>query len=303
MKKLRLALLLLLLTLAACSPAASRPSQSSEGGREAPGADTSSIAAGPELSAGKASDTADQTTTDRKVVATAQMSIVVDDPAQALQSVTALATGMGGFVVNSNLQKVTSSSGKEYPAASITVRVPASKLQEAMEKVRGLVPDRSTDILSEATNSQDITKEYVDLTARLKNLQAAEEQLRQMMDQATKSEDVFAIFEQLTNIRQQIEQVQGQIRYYDESVDLSALSVDIKAKESIEPVQIGGWQPTGIARDAVQALINALQGIGTALIWLVIVFVPIGAILFFPGRALWRLIHRRSRNKPAQPSD
>jgi uncharacterized lipoprotein YehR (DUF1307 family) len=301
MKKLRFALLLLLLALAACSPAASRPSQGSQGGPEAPGANSSSISAGPELSTGKASDTTDQTT-DRKVVATAQMSIAVNDPAQALQSITALATGTGGFVVNSNLQKVTSSSGKEYPAASITVRVPASKLQEAMEKVRGLVPDRSTDILTEATNSQDITKEYVDLTARLKNLQAAEEQLRKMMDQATKSEDVLAIFEQLTSIRQQIEQVQGQIRYYDESVDLSALSVDIQAKESIQPVQIGGWQPTGIARDALQALINALQGIGTALIWLVIVFVPVGAILFFPGRALWRLIRRRSRNKPGQPS-
>jgi hypothetical protein len=221
---------------------------------------------------------------ERLVIKQASMRVSVADPSQAAQSVMSMAEAMGGYVVNSNQWNSTDSSGKAYTQTSIMIRVPAERLDEAMQKIREMAADAKNGVLSENVNGQDVTSEYVDSQSRLRNLEAAEQQLVQLLDSATDLEYTLEIFRELTKIRSDIEVLQGRIKYLEESAALSSVTVEFVAEASLQPIQIGPWKPTGEAKKAVQSLIRSAQKVGTGLIWFVITWVPfllpIGLIIY-----------------------
>ena len=233
----------------------------------------------------------------RMVIKNADLSIVVEDPIQKMDAIMEMAEEMGGFVVNSNVWQNTLNSGARVPHASITIRIPAERLDEALDYIKTGVGE----ILSENVSGQDVTREYTDLRSRLRNLEAAEAQLQEIMDEARETEDVLQVYNNLVNVREQIEVIKGQMQYYEQAAALSAVSVDISGDEEARPLQIGGWQPVGVAKDAIETLVNTLQWLGEAAIWAILCVLPIGVIvgipLFFAGRYVQRLRKRRKAEK------
>ena len=230
---------------------------------------------------------------ERIVIKNANLSIVVANPTEAMDAIVSMTENMGGFVVNSNVYKTTTSSGAEVPVANITVRVPAEQLNQAMNLIKSLVENENLDVLREEVSGQDVTSEVTDLESRLRNLQEAEQQLLKIMDVATKTEDVMSVFRELTNVREQIEVLQGQIKYYRESARLSAVSVYIQSKEAIAPLTIGGWKPSIQVQKALQALINGMKYFGNFLIWLVIFLLPLAAVIGLPIHFIVKAIRKR----------
>lgn len=230
---------------------------------------------------------------ERIVIKNASLSIAVENPAENLGAVTKLADELGGFVVSSNLYKTTLPSGLEVPQANITIRVPAERLDEALTRIKS----GAGEILGETVSGQDVTREYTDLQSRLKNLEEAEAQLQAIMDEAFRTEDVINVFNQLTYYREQIEIVRGQIQYYESSAAFSAITVDILADAAVQPLTIGTWEPSGVAREAIQALINTLQGIADATIWLVLYILPVAIFLFIPLGLAWLGIKRWRKSR------
>jgi len=246
-------------------------------------------------------------TTERLVVKRAEMRVSVADPAEAMRTVVQWAENMQGYVVNSN-QWNSTSDGQTYINASVMVRVPAERLDEMMQKVRDLAADPKTGVLSETVTGEDVTAEYVDSQARLRNLKAAEAQLVELLDQAPDLEYTLDIFRELTEIRSQIEVLEGRIKYLEESAALSALSVEFVAEASLQPLQIGPWKPAGVAKEAIQTLVKVAQDVGTALIKFVIIWVPfllpIGLIVYFVRKgAKKRKAAREAQAAQVQPSD
>ena len=237
------------------------------------------------------------TNAERIVIKNADLSIVVLDPISALDTISGMAEQKGGFVVNSYIYKVTSSTGVELPAGNITVRVPAELLDETLTEIKALVEDADIDVLSESVSGQDVTAEVTDLESRLRNLQQAEEQLLEIMDNATDTEDVMSVFQQLTSIREDIEVLQGQLKYYQESARLSAIYVNVQAKEAVAPISIGGWRPALIFQRALQALIDGLKFLANALIWIVIFVAPIALIIGIPVYFIVKASKKRRKNK------
>ena len=230
----------------------------------------------------------------RIVIKTVSLALVFKDPVKSMDDIGKMAEDMGGFVVTSNLQQSHLESGEEVPEAEITIRVPAERLKEALEKMKA----DAIKVQNENVSGQDVTQEYTDQKSRLKNLEAAEADLRKIMDNAYTTEDVMSVYNQLIQVREQIEVVKGQIQYYEQASALSAITVHLIAEASIQPVTVAGWQPVGIARDAVQALIDALKFLVNVFIWLIIFFVPLGILIFIPIRIIWVLIRRmRSKSK------
>lgn len=296
------ALVLFALVLSACSPAASpfpeigglssKEGWSLDAAMEPPSAD---YARSPE-EAGEGS-----VSQERIVIKEATLEIVVKDPPQTLNMITKLADEMGGYVVNANLHQTRTISGEEHPRASITIRVPSSMFDEAL----GLIEAESDRLPVRNVNSQDVTSEYRDLQSRLRNQEAAENQLIRIMESASKTEDVLNVHRELTNIREQIELIKGKIQFYEQSSQLSAIRVEIIPKESVLPVTIAGWQPVGVVRDAVQSLVNTLQFLATTLIWIVIYLIPVLLVIFLPFYVIARLLfrwHTQRKSKPGTQS-
>jgi hypothetical protein len=235
---------------------------------------------------------------DRLVIKNANLTLVVKDPAEASVSITALAEGLGGFVVSSNIyQASVDTAGNKLMQANLAIRVPADRLNEALAQIKRLAVSGEAE--SENVTGEDVTAQYTNLESQLRNLEAAEAQLQKIMEEAKRTEDVLNVFNQLTSIRGQIEQVQGQIKYYRESAAMSLISISLLPDALSQPIEIGGWKAEGVAKEAVEALVRALQDLATAGIWLGILVLPLALIFLLPLWLIGRAVVRRMRRPKA----
>ena len=232
---------------------------------------------------------------ERLVIENADLAIVVTDPKARMAEITALANEFGGFVVSSNLYQSFTSFGMEVPEATIVIRVSSERLDEALTRIK----EGAVDIQYENRSGQDVTNQYVDLQARLKAKQAAEQKLLEILDQAVRAEDVLAIYLQVQNVQTEIEQLKGQIQYLEESAALSSISIRLIAEEGTQPIELGPWRPEGAAKEAIQDLILFFQNFVDFLIYFVLSILPALILVAIPlyvvyliGRAVYRRINR-----------
>ncbi|MGH2524310.1 MAG: DUF4349 domain-containing protein [Anaerolineales bacterium] len=293
-KKLIFFTLLMALAISACSPAAT---PAAEPARDFGAGGASGAPAPAEQEAQYATTTdaaANSAAVERLVIKNANLSLVVKDPTATVESVTALAEGLGGFVVSSNVyQATTDAAGNKIMQAQISIRVPVAQLSTALAQLKGM----AVTVNSENVSGEDVTAQYTDLESQLRNLEAAEAQLQKIMDGATKTEDVLNVYNQLVAVRGQIEQVKGQMKYYSESAAMSLIYVDLIPDALSRPIEIGGWRPEGVAKDALEALLRAFQGIATTLIWVGVYLLPLGLVFGIPLYLGARLVRRRRKPK------
>jgi hypothetical protein len=236
-----------------------------------------------------------QAAQERLVIQTADLAIVVQNPQARMNEISKMAQDMGGYVVSSNLYQTSTNLGKQVPEATIVVRVPSEKLDEALV----LIKKDAGDVQYENRNGQDVTNAYVDLQAQLKAKEAAEAQLLKIMNDAVRAEDVLNTYMQVQSIQTEIEQLKGQIKYYDEAVALSSISVRLIAEEGTQPIEIGPWKPAGAVKQAIEDLIVFFQNFVDFLIRfaiyilpaLILIAIPL-LILFFIGRAIYRRVRK-----------
>jgi hypothetical protein len=237
---------------------------------------------------------------DRLVIKNADLSIVVKDVEGRVASIQNMANAMGGFVVSANVYQTTARDGTTVPQAQVVIRVPQEKLDAALEQIK-----RDTvDVQSESQSGQDVTDQYVDLQSRLKAKLAAEEQLTAIMKDARRTEDVLAVYAQLQQIQSDIEVLRGQIKYTEQSAALSAINVSIIAEETVKPIEVGGWKPEGVVRDAIQNLIYFWQDFLDFMIRFLLFILPVLITIAIPivlAVLLIRWVVRKLR-KPKAPA-
>ena len=232
---------------------------------------------------------------ERIVIKNGDLSIAVEDPQTSMDEIAKMAEEMGGFVTNSNLYQAHLESGLKVPQGNITIRVPSDKFLEVLEIIEG----SANQVISRNQSGQDVTSQYTDLNSRLVNLENTEIQLREIMASATKTEDVLRVYNELSRIRGEIEMVKGQIKYYEESSSFSSINVTLVADEAVQPLTIGGWQPGGVAKDAIQSLINTLQFLADFVIRLALLYLPVLLVIGIPLWLIWRVVKPRL-NQPVK---
>src|SRR5688500_11274289 len=127
----------------------------------------------------------------RMIVRTADVRIVVTDTTKAVNAVTSSIESQGGYVSGSQIWRE-----GELLRAKLTLRVPADKLTAALSAIRGVAKR----VENETISSEDVSQEYVDLKSQLRNLEAAEIELRELMTavrkNARKANEVLEIHNQ-----------------------------------------------------------------------------------------------------------
>lgn len=247
-------------------------------------------------------DTADQQAqVERVVLKSAEITISVARPNDSMKEISAMASRLGGFVVNSYTWKDQDySSGRSYDKATITIRVPAEKLDSTLAEIRAMSANGTEGVISESQSGQDVTSDFVDSESRLRNLKAAETQLMELMEDTTDLSSTMEVFRELTNLRSQIEVLQGHINYLKESADLSSIAITLVAEASLQPIEIGGWKPEGVVRESLVKLVRSFQSLVDFLIRFSITclpfLIPLGIGIFFLVKAL----RKRSANRPSR---
>lgn len=241
-----------------------------------------------------------QVQTERVVLKSADIAISVAKPNESMKAISDMATRLGGFVVNSYTWKEEDySSGRSYDKATITIRVPAEKLDSTLAEIRAMSANGTEGVISESQSGQDVTSDFVDSESRLRNLKAAEEQLTELLKNTTDLSATMEVFRELTNIRGQIEVLQGHINYLKESADLSSIAITLVAEASLQPIEIGGWKPQGVVRESLEKLVRSFQNLVDFLIRFGITclpfLIPLGIGIYFLVKAL----RKRSANRPS----
>jgi hypothetical protein len=254
------------------------------------------LAGGFSTSDGSTSSTpADQAaiTETTQIVKTGSMQLEVPDLDKAVSAAQAKIVGLGGYVSDSSR-----SGGKDSAVATVTYRLPVTKWDDALAAMRGL----ASTVLSEQTNTADVTSQVIDLDARLNNLKVTESALQAIMARATAVTDVLAVEQQLSQVQGQIEQLTAQRDHLKDQAAMSTLAVSFSTPTTVTTQTAQEWDLGAQVDQAAAALIRIGQGLATIAVWLVIVGIPVVVSLLALGIVLWivRRIFGRRRRAAAQ---
>ena len=176
------------------------------------------------ISPDKSGGYTETTTPDRMVIRNGYLTIVVDNITSVMAQITALATNYGGYVVNSNVGE-----NQNQLYASISFRVLVERFDDTITALHNL----AVDVKSETTTGQDVTEEYTDLDSQLRNLEASEAQLLELIARAGTVEEILEVQRELVSTRGQIEIIKGRMQYLEQSANLALFTVTLEQSKLV----------------------------------------------------------------------
>lgn len=202
----------------------------------------------------------------RRIKYTADLSLIVQDFDPIAEHVSKLARAHHGYVAQANI----SGSPGSPRSGHWRIRLPVDDLDPFLiELVKLGVPEHNV------TDSQDVTAEYVDLEARLKNKKEQEETLRGYLKQKqTTSElkDILTVEQEVTRVRGEIEHLEGQLRVLANLTALTTVTLSVHEIKNYVPPQAPSFGTT-VAR-AFDSSWMALVGLGKICVLGAVVAVP-----------------------------
>lgn len=191
---------------------------------------------------------------DRKLVINASLDLVLDDVQSGFERIGMIAQANGGLVADSTIRQ--DSNGVRR--ATITVRVPVNRTQDALAQIR----DIAVKVESERSSANDVTEEYTDLEARQRNLEASEQQLLALLAQAKNVQEVLQVQDRLTSTRTEIERIKGRINLLTRLTDLATIQAQLRSEPAA--VATAGTGPLDALARGWQTSLDVVGGIALA---------------------------------------
>jgi hypothetical protein len=243
-----------------------------------------------------------ESSSDRKLVRSSAMDVIVKNPAEAAEKIRQRIEMLGGYLVSAN-----SSGAQSQSSADLTLRVPAERFEEARGEIRKL----GLRVDSERLEAQDVTRQYVDQEARLRNLRAQEQQYLTILKQAHTVKDTLEVSDKLNEVRGEIEQQQAEFQALAKQVETVSLQISLRAETDAQVFGLH-WRPLYQLKFAAR---QGLEGLADYFAAMMALAFRLPAILLWLGTILlgaaggWRLLswaarrlfHFPRRNVPANP--
>lgn len=198
---------------------------------------------------------------DRKIVKTADVTLKVGKGTlkDQIKSIMNIAERFGGYTASSS---ITSSRETEPPVVSeqpisgvVTVRVPAKKFNQTINEI-----GRLGVVTSQSTGSSDVTSEYVDLEAQLKQSESVEKAMLELLNKAQTVEQILAVRDKLTAIQTQIEQLKGRLKLMKDQADFSTITVNLYEPEGLK-ISERDWGLIKALKEAIYRFVDTINGI------------------------------------------
>jgi len=243
------------------------------------------------------SDPSSPTTVEKKIIRTGELDMMVESVDQVVSDLTSMAERSQGFIQSAYVYEGSSGTKKGI----VILKVPVAKFSDIFSEVKGLAEV----VNSEQVTGQDVTEEYVDLQARLKNAKAEEAQYLEIMKKATEVEDMLNVSSYLSVVREKIERLQGQLDYLENLTDMSTITVELSEEVKIVGGPVQKWKPYQTLKKASKTLLIAWQKTVDRFIWIIIFLVgliaPIVIVIWLIVRLIKKIVNRR-RGRNAPPS-
>lgn len=231
------------------------------------------------------------TPANQKLIRTLYLDAETEDMDTLLPQVEAKTAELGGYIEGREVYNGSSYSGSRYRHASLTIRIPADKLDSFVSHVA-----ENSNITSNRETTEDVTLKYVATESRITALQTEQTRLLELLAKAETMDDLLKIESRLTEVRAELEQVTSQLRLYDNLVDYGTIHLELsEVVEYTEPKPESAWARMGTG------FMESLEGIGDGfteififlvarLPYLVLIAIVATLVLFF--------IKRRKKKAP-----
>ena len=236
----------------------------------------------------------------RMIQKSASIKIQVMDPLDAAEKLITLAEQSGGFVVSSSTSQDYYNGDIYLPKANLTIRVPAEKLNDTLAFIESLTSDPAKYVSNKMIHGVDITSDYVDTNSRLTSLEKTLTKLYEILETAENAEEALEVYNEIARVESDIEVYKGQIKYMEESVALSSIDVVIA---SIRPAPIqtfSSWNIGDVIKDAFESLLDGGKSVIEAIIYFIIVVIPILILIAIPVVLVIFIIRKVIRDRKAK---
>lgn len=233
---------------------------------------------------------------DRKIVQTGFMTMTVQNAADTADKIRHITEQVGGYVINAD----SSETGRDS-VASLAISVPANKFEEARAQIQRL----GLKVNSERLETRDVTKDFVDESARLRNLHAQETEYLAILKQAKTIKDILEVSDKLNAVQAQIEQQQAEFNALSNQAETVALTISLRSESEAQVFGLN-WRPLYqikvAVRDGVEAIgvyagvmVSVLSYIPAAILWTVTILISAAAgwkLLLWGRRVLFSQLTR-----------
>ncbi len=230
---------------------------------------------------------------DRFVIRTAELELQVNDIGQALVAIRQLTIDAGGFVLSSS----TYAQGEEgkRQTATLTVQVPSERFDQFLNQVRA--SPLVVKVEREQLQSQDVTEEYLDLDARLRNLQATEQRYLALLDRASTIEEILRVEQELSRVRYEIEQVTGRKQYLERHIAYAQATITLVPVPAAQEARGPAFDLVRAVERAWRASLEFIGGVAEIVVMLVVFF-----WWLWPVLAILTVLALRWRGRRQAPS-
>ncbi|HWY51816.1 MAG TPA: DUF4349 domain-containing protein [Chthoniobacterales bacterium] len=167
--------------------------------------------------------TANPALANRKLIRNATVDLEIVSFDQAVQKITAFANEEKGYVATTSSEKQENGKLK----GEIVVKVLPENLDRFLQKIRGL-----GELKNQTLGTEDVTKNYFDTEARLKNARVMESRLIDMLKKKSDDiNDLLQVEKELGRVREQIEQMQGELKFWDSQVQFATVTISLAEKD------------------------------------------------------------------------
>ena len=225
----------------------------------------------------------------RKLIKTVNMDVETKDYDGLLANLESQIAQMGGYIEYLDCY------GSSYRHASITARVPASKLDGFVKQI-----GETANVTSRSESVEDVTLQYVDLDSHTRMLEEEQERLLELLENAATIEDIITIESRLSEVRYQLESMKSQLRTFDNQVDYSTVHINIDEVIELTPV-VELTDGERIAQGFAKSVADVLHGIKEFFISLIInipyiiLWGVVIVVILLIARALMKISDKRAK--------
>ncbi|NLN07074.1 MAG: DUF4349 domain-containing protein [Firmicutes bacterium] len=224
---------------------------------------------------------------EQKLIRTAHIDMDVENIDAALAAIADTAKAEGGYLAKSSVF-----GADEMRRATLSVRLPAEKLEQFLAEIKKLGKVKSSSV-----GEDDVTLRYVDLEARIRNLARQEERLLAILERAETVEDILRIEKELGRVRGELEALTAEFRYLQDRVDYATVQLSLTETPAASRTVTGSglkgvWQ-RGL-NGLVRSINGLISGLGSLIVFLLSAL-PYLVIIALVAIPLYRRL-RKSKN-------
>ena len=145
-----------------------------------------------------------------------RMAIPEGDLEEVVQDATSIAAAKGGFILSSRV------SDERFGSGSVVLRVPYDRFEDTLADLKEL-----GDVRQEQVAGEDVSEEFIDLEARLRNWRSQETVMLQLMQRATTIDQTIRVQNELSRVQLEIEQIRGRLDYLQDQTAFSTIAVSV----------------------------------------------------------------------------